>query len=149
MWVEAKIAGVCVGEDKRLEFELYDLGSLSLVTYPKGFITDAQLDALITAGTVTKVDATAWAFEFALRPKDTSTGAPLVQKETGDGVAVEGTGADQLVVVTLEDDDTAAADGSSVTVPPGKYRYSLKRTDDGAETIYRRGDFQLAEATLR
>jgi hypothetical protein len=151
MWIERPIAGICVGEDKRLEFELYDLGPVSLDDYPTGYLTPDELDALIATGEVTPVNVTGWTFTFILRKGDKSVDPALLTK----AATIEGTyNADpavntQIVVVALADTDTAAADGTSVTLAPKVYRYSLKRTDSGAETIYARGDFDLQEATAR
>lgn len=155
MWVERPIAGICVGEDKRIEFALYDLGAVSLDTYPSGVLVPSELDALITAGTVAPVDVTGWNFTFIIRKGDKTADPALLTKTTSAGIAIEGTydanpaTNTQIVVVTLADTDTAAADGSSVTLAPKTYRYSLKRTDAGAETVYARGDFVLEEATAR
>ena len=136
-----------VGEDKDFQFEIFDQAGLSV----------EDLEAAITAGTATMEDVSSWDFAFLVRLKDKTTGDPLIDKNSGSPVEIEVTGTynsargtnTQRVVVHLFDTDTASADGSSVTLAPKTYRYSLKRTDDGAETILAWGDFELLEATAR
>lgn len=136
-----------IGEDKALTFEIFDQAGL----------TDDELEAAIEAGTATMQDVSGWAFEFLVRLKDTTTGAALINKDSGSPTEIEVTGTynatratnTQRVVVHLFDTDTAAADGSAVLLAPKTYRYSLKRTDAGAETILAYGDFELMQATAR
>lgn len=153
MWVERDIVGICVGEDKSLDFELFDLSGVDQTA--AGFLTPAELTVAITAGTAVPVDVSGFSFAWLLRTGDKATGDPLLEKSTAAGISIVGTyDADpavntQCVRVQLEDTDTAAADGSAVVIEPGGYRYSLKRMDAGAETIYARGKFKLSEATAR
>ena len=136
-----------VGEDKDLEFEIFDQAGR----------TDEELEEAITAGTATMQDVTGWGFQFLVRLKDRTTGDPLIDKSDGSPVEIDIDGTfnatratnTQRVVVHMFDTDTAAADGSSVTLAPKTYRYSLKRTDTGSETILAWGDFELLEATAR
>jgi hypothetical protein len=154
MWVERDIAGICVGEDKFLDFELYDLANVDQTD--DGFLTPAELEAAITAGTAVPLDVTGFAFEWLVRTSNDATGDPLISKTTGTGsISTVGSYSatpasnTQRVRVQLEDTDTAAADGSSLVIEPGTYRYSLKRTDAGSETIFGRGKLKLSEAPSR
>lgn len=153
MWVERNIAGVCVGEDKSLDFEIYDLTNVPQTD--AGFLTPEELETAIAAATAVLLDVSGFTFEWILRTSDKATGDPLLEKTSGAGISIVGTyHADpdvntQRVRVQLDDTDTATADGSSVTLAAGNYRYALKRTDAGSETIYARGKFKLSEATAR
>lgn len=136
-----------VGEDKDLEFEIFDQAGR----------TDEELEEAITAGSATMQDVTSWDFEFLVRLKDKTTGAALIDKNSGSPVEIEVTGTynatratnTQRVVVHMFDTDTASEDGSSVTLAPKTYRYSLKRSDTGSNTVLAWGDFELLEATAR
>ena len=136
-----------VGEDKNLTFEIFDQAGQ----------TEDELEAAITAGTATMQDVAGWTFEFLVRLKDKTVGTPLIDKSSGSPTEISVTGTynatratnTQRVVVSLFDTDTAASDGSSVVLAPKTYRYSLKRTDAGGETILTYGDFELLQATAR
>lgn len=146
MALERAIA-VFVGEDKDFSFEIFDQAGQ----------TEAELEAAIEAGTATMQNVAAWDFVFLVRLGDKTTGAALIDKESASSVEIEVTGTynatrannTQRVVVHLFDTDTAAADGSSILLAPKTYRYSLKRTDAGAETVLAYGDFELSEVTAR
>jgi hypothetical protein len=120
---------VFIGEDKQLSFTVLDSANVP-------------------------IDITGWALAFIMRRKDTSTGDPVLSKATGSGISITGTyDADpavntQRAVVALADTDTAQNDGT-IVISPAKYRYSLKRTDAGSETILAFGNFVLREATAR
>jgi hypothetical protein len=137
-----------VGEDKGYTFEIFDQEGMS----------DVAFQAYLDAGNTPRMqDVALWGFEFAVRKGDKTTGTPLILKSSGSPLEISVTGVydvdrllnTQRVLVMIEDTDTAAADGSAVLLAPKTYRYSLKRTDDGAETILTVGDFELLEATLR
>lgn len=134
-----------VGEDKQIEIEVFDQAGL----------TTEALEAAILTGTATMQDVATWTFTFFVRKGDKTTGVPLLSKTSAAGISVTGVynaarGTNtQRVVVAIEDTDTASADGSSVVLSPKTYRYSLKRADDGSETVIVLGNFELAEATTR
>jgi hypothetical protein len=93
-----------------------------------------------------------WAMTWVLRTSDKAVDPAILTKSTGgSGITVTGTYSGTLashtqrVLVTLLDTDTDAASG----VKPKTYRYSLKRTDDGFETILAYGDFVIRKVTAR
>ena len=114
---------------------------------------DATLDT-IDAGTATMVDVSGWAMTFIVRTSDTTLNAALITKTTGSGITIAGSFNatasvnTQRVVVSIEDTDIPAYDGST-GLRPKTYRYSLKRTDAGSEKILAFGNFVLSEATAR
>ena len=124
-----KTDDVFIGEDKTLSFTVLDADGVP-------------------------IDIAGWAMAFIVRRKDTATGDPVLSKATGSGISITGTYNvapnvnTQRAVVALADTDTAGNDGT-VLVAPYKYRYSLKRTDAGSETILAFGNFVLREATAR
>ena len=124
---------VFLGEDKILEFAIY-------------------ADHAMT----TPVDVSGWDLIWVLRKKDGSADPALIEKETGDGITVVGAfdsdpaANTQRVRVTLLDTDTYDPEASpAVELRKGKYRHSLKRLDDGSETILVFGSFQFLQATSR
>ncbi len=127
-----KDSNIFIGEDKQIRFPVYD--------------DDAD--------PVVPLDVSGFSMIWVLRKSDTASDPALLSKTTGSGITITGTfNADPLintqrVVVALADTDTAGNDGS-VLIPPKKYRYSLKRTDAGSETILAFGNFVLREATAR
>jgi hypothetical protein len=147
MAIESNISGetlrVFVGEDKTLRYTIY---------------TATATAETIADGTAECVDVGAWAVDWVLRKSDKAIDPALILKSSADSpasIAITGTfNADpaintQRIEVFLLDTDTAAQDGSDVVLPPKTYRYSLKRKDEGAETILAFGDFELLEATAR
>lgn len=140
---------VFLGEDKEIHFG---------PVYASSGLTDAQLAVLIAAGTATPVDASTWDLIWVLRRKDKTADPALIEKATGSpvGITVEGTfNASQAlntqdVVVALVDTDSYDPTSSpAVALRAGKYRHSLKRTEDGSETILAFGDFRFLQATAR
>ncbi len=129
-----KTANIFVGEDKQVKFPVYD---------------DDSSEAVKPA-----LDVSGFAMTWILRKSDTAADALLTKATGGQGITVTGTfDADpsvntQRVVVALADTDTADNTGA-VLIKPGKYRYSLKRTDADSETILAFGNFVLREATAR
>lgn len=126
-----KDSNIFIGEDKQIQFAVYD---------------DDNDEVPLDVSTFTM----AW----VLRKADVSADPAVLEKTSGAGISVTGTfDADpttntQRVVVALDDTDTADDDGT-VLIRPAKYRYSLKRTDAGNETILAFGNFVLREATAR
>lgn len=82
----------------------------------------------------------AFAMTFLVRPSDSSGTTTLTKSVTVTGTynANRNTNT-QRAVVTLTDTD--------MSITAGTYRYSLKRTDDGSETIIAWGDFIVEQAT--
>lgn len=125
---------IFIGEDKEIPMTVWD---------------DSDPDAPVP------IDVSTWALEWILRKGDTTIDPALIAKTTGAGITVTGIFSSdplvntQIVVVRLDDTDTASADGTSVVLKPNTYRHSLKRTDDTLETILAFGDFELLEATSR
>lgn len=146
---------VFIGTDLRLEFVLY--GQPSDVTDEE---FQALIDAALAADTVpalTPINVAGKDWIWVLRKTDKAADPALIEKASGgDGITVEGTyNADpevntQLLVVTLEDTDSYDPDASpAVALKAKKYRHSLKRVDDGFETIMAFGNFQFLQATAR
>jgi len=144
MAIESNLSGtgrVFIGTDTTLRYTIYD--------------ADATADT-ITAGTASPVNVSGWTFAWILRAKDTSPGAPLIEKRSDDSpAAITVTGNydsdpvinTQRVEVFLLDTDTAAQDGSAALLKPKVYRYALKRTDEDAETILAFGECELMQVT--
>jgi hypothetical protein len=137
---------VYLGEDKRLNFG---------AVYNQGELTDEQLEAAIADETATPIDVSGWDLIWVLRTTDKNATA-LIEKTSADGITIEGTfNASQAlntqkVIVTLADTDSYDPDASpAVALRARKYRHSLKRMDDGAETVLASGDFQFLQATAR
>lgn len=101
-----------------------------------------------TDGTVAK-DITGWEITFDVRKQDKSS-TVLLTKSVGSGITISGvfnsTASSNLqrAVLVLADTDLTIAQFSS---DGGTFRYSLKRTDAGAETILAFGDFVVERAT--
>lgn len=97
-----------------------------------------------TTGATAK-DITGWAITFLARKTDDSSAALLTKTLTIAGTFnATATLNAQRATVTLADTDLTAA----VFGPRGgRYRYSVKRTTDGSETILAYGDFIVERAT--
>lgn len=97
---------------------------------------------------VTPKDVTGYAFAWVLRKRDADPDPAILEKTSAAGIAITGTySADpdantQRVEVTIADTDTEDLDA-------GTYRHSLKRTDEGSETILAFGNAVLQRATAR
>ena len=115
--------------DVVLPFQIYDGDGL----------TDAELQALIDAGTAPEKDVTGWELGFTVRKKANSADPPLIYKDTTDGIAIEGTfggSPAQTIEVTIKDTDTyGPEDAPTVLLKEGTYSYALKRLDEDAETV--------------
>ena len=114
-----------IGEDKDLVFTIYQAGS-----------TQAQIDA----GTALKQDITGWTLEWALKGEDRDTAA-LLTKTTTTGIALT-TPSQGVATVSIADTDTTSLN-------PGRYRYALKRTNDGLEAVLAEGEAILKLASIR
>lgn len=96
----------------------------------------------------TPEDVTGWTFDWALRRRNDDADPAVLEKTSVSGISITGTyNADpaqntQRVEVTIADTDTE-------DLPAGPYRHSLKRTDDGSETILSFGNAVLQRATAR
>ena len=134
----SKTDDLFVGDDIALEFEVF---GDDLVVDDEGEYVSG-----------TPVDITGWALAFAVRRSDTSSGSPVLSKATGSGITIVGTydavheDNTQRARVAIADTDTFDGD---VLVTPGTYRYSLKRTDAGAEKTLAYGKFVLRELPVR
>jgi hypothetical protein len=106
-----------------------------------------DIDADATGATAK--DITGWAITFDVRKQDKSS-TVLLTKSVGSGITISGvfnsTASSNLqrAVLVLADTDLTIAQFSS---DGGTFRYSLKRTDAGAETILAFGDFVVERAT--
>lgn len=131
-----------LGDDRILSFTIYEQDDLA----------QDQETQEVTSGVVR--DITGYSLIFIVRTTDTTPTAELITKTTGGGgITISGTyDADpgtntQKVEVDIEDTDTWV--DSSDFLKPGKYRYAMKRTDDGTETTLVYGDFIIFETTTR
>lgn len=113
--------------------------------------------AEIAANTAVPVDVSGWAMSWTLR-RTVDASSALIEKATGgNGIIVSGafnvdpTLNEQQVEVTIEDTDTydASADPPVDVRPSKSYRYALKRTDDGSETVLVFGKFCLLKSAAR
>lgn len=105
------------------------------------------------------INVAAWELIWVLRKTDKAEDPALIVKANTDsppGIAVIGVfNADPLVntqeveVTLLDTDSYDPTVSPAVKLKRAKYRYSLKRMDDGAETILTFGDFQFLQATAR
>lgn len=117
--------GWFAGEDKKIQFPIFE--------------DDDE----------TPKDVTGYAFAWIVRRRDDDADPPVLQKTSDSGsIAIVGTyNADpaqntQRVEVTITDTDTES-------LAAGTYRHSLKRTDDGSETVLAFGNAYLQRATAR
>lgn len=124
---------VFIGEDKRLRFAI----------------------SSDHAGTA-PINVTGWSLGWYLRRSDKESDPALITKTTANGgVTLEGVySADPAVntlrvIVTLVDSDSYDPAASPPIIRPGIYRHSLKRLDDGSETVLTFGGFEFLQATAR
>ena len=110
----------------------------------------AVLDLDLDATGATAKEITGWAITFDVRKLDKSS-TSIVSKTVGSGIAITGvfnsvaaTNTQRAVVTLDADTDLTTAKFSS---DGGTFRYSLKRTDDGSETVLAYGDFVVERAT--
>lgn len=93
----------------------------------------------------TAKDVAGWAVTLDIRPKDTSSAAKLTASLTvvGSFNSVASSNTQRLRWTCADTDLTTAL----FTSDGGTYRYSVKRTDDGLETILQYGDVVIERAT--
>lgn len=124
-----------IGTDNDIAFTIYTNDSLSA-------ISDESTSDLL----------------WVLRRYESEPDPAVIEKSTGSPGGISVTGVfnsdpavnTQRIVVHLDDTDTYDATVSpAVDVPPGSYRYALKRMDAGSETILAFGSFQLLQAAAR
>lgn len=107
----------------------------------------ADLDTDATGATAKNV--TGWAVTFDIRKQDKSSNV-LLTKSVGSGITITGTfnsvlaTSTQVIRIAVADTDVTTA---LFSTDGGTFRYSLKRTDDGAETILAYGDIVVERAT--
>lgn len=101
------------------------------------------VDTIYQADGVALQNVTGWAISFLVKKTATDTDAAAkVTKTTGGfGIALT-TPASGVITITIVDTDTAA-------LPAGEYRYEIKRTDDGSETVLTFGTCYLRQAVHR
>lgn len=86
------------------------------------------------------VDITSYALEWVLRRKRGSPSADIT-KTTGSGITITD-GPNGVCEVAIDDTDT-------LTLSPEQYFHTLRRTDDGLETVLSFGDLFLQQAATR
>jgi hypothetical protein len=104
------------------------------------------IDRAVELGTGTPSDMSGWTVVLDIRKKDTSPAPALISKTGTVSGSYSATPASntQKVTFALSDDDLSA------TVFPkddATYRFSIKRTDTGAEMVLRYGDAVLTRVT--
>jgi hypothetical protein len=118
---------------------------------------EAVLTAAIAAGTAVPENVAGWAVSFVLLKSDKAADAStpqLVLTTTGGAITITGVyNVDpdvntQALRVFVADTDIPLWNGTA-GFKQKTYRYSLKRTDAGSETIIAKGNFDLTEATQR
>ena len=152
-----------IGEDKTLIYPIYD-EEVTSVLFARvlalrqevrdlgpaaSAATQAELVTLEAYLSSHQLDPTGSDFEWVLRKTNKAGDPALILKTTGSPGGIDIVGSPPAVEVSLYDIDTALEDGTGIVLAPKTYRYSLKRMDDGAETIAAEGDFELSEATAR
>jgi hypothetical protein len=137
------VHGLFVGDDRPLELEIFDEGSLD----PGSYATDALFAAAVVAqGTM--VNVASFAMTFTIRKGYGDADPVVVTKTTASGITVTGSfnatraSNTQRVRVAIEDTDTE-------NLKPGSYVYTLKRTDAGNETTLSFGPVVLRQGTVR
>ena len=102
-----------------------------------------------TDGTVAK-EITGWALTFDVRKLDKS-GTVILSKTVGAGITIAGvfnaTASSNLQRATVALDADLDLTVAKFSIDGGTFRYSLKRTDDGSETVLAYGDFVVDRAT--
>lgn len=143
-----------IGTDNVYEFDVWQQTIDASLTREEN---EDALTAAIAAGTAVPEDVSGWAVSFVVLKSDTAADAstPKLTLTTAGGaitiIGVYNPDPDtntQKVRVAVADTDIPLWNGS-VGFKQKTYRYSLKRTDDGSETIIDKGNFDLSEATQR
>jgi hypothetical protein len=92
---------------------------------------------------ITLQNVTGWAISFMVKKSATDADANAkVTKTTAGGGIVLTAPLSGLITITLTDTDTAS-------LPADSYRYEVKRTDDGSETVLTFGRLTLRQAVHR
>lgn len=131
----------------------YDTDNILNYTVYQGDPTAEEIEA----GTAVPQDVSGWTLGWFFRKKTGTADPPLIYKSnTGspaDGIAIIGAYNvspslnTQRVQVTLGERDTYDPLASpAVVIRPGDYNYSLKRLDEGSNTILAWGKFKLIQA---
>ena len=114
-----------IGEDKILRFTIYT----------------SEAETAIQ-------DVSGYALAFDLR-KGVDDSAALITKTTGAGdITITGT-YNSAPGTNTQKVNVAIADTDTASLKAGDYEYSLKRTDDGSETVLVEGTATLLAATLK
>ncbi len=85
-------------------------------------------------------DISGWTLEWVLRERPWGTQA-LITKTTGAGITITNASGG-VCEVAIADDDT-------LSLPPGGYFHTLRRTNAGAETVLAFGDAVLQQPATR
>lgn len=91
------------------------------------------------ADETTPQDVSGWALSFMLKRNSSDVTAKITKTTAGGGGITFTTPASGLVLITVQDTDTAA-------LKAGTYMYEVKRTDDGSETVLTHGTVLLKQA---
>ncbi len=111
-----------------------------LTTYNLFIGEDRTLRFTVVDANDAAVDITGYALEWVMRERPGSDMATLT-KTTGSGITITD-GPNGLCEVAIADANTLALD-------PGTYFHTLRRTDDGSETVLSFGDVILKQAATR
>jgi hypothetical protein len=100
------------------------------------------VDTIYQSDGTTVQNVTGWAISFMVKKNATDADASAkITKTTGAGIVLT-TPLSGLITITLTDTDTAS-------LPADSYRYEVKRTDDGSETVLTFGRLTLRQAVHR
>lgn len=101
---------------------------------------DRSLDFTVLDGDDVAVNITNYALEWVLR-ETPGSGTAAITKTTSDGITITDGPAGECRV--------AIADADTIDLSPGRYFHTLRRTDDGLETVLSFGQAVLQEAATR
>ena len=104
---------------------------------------DHTLRFTVTNSGSTAVDITGWAVEFIMSPLDTTAVASATLNYTTSGGEIA------LTTPTSGVLDVAIADSDTAAITAQRYRYSLRRTDAGLETVLAYGDLFMTPTAAR
>lgn len=142
---------VFLGTDRTWKFKAWDQSALDGTTEAE---LDEALQAAIEAATAVPLDVAGFAFEFVVRTSDKTQDAAVLSKTTGSGITVTGSynvlpaSNTQRIEVAVTDADIQQWDGST-GIRAKVYRYALKRTDDGSEQVYAKGNIEFLPSPAR
>ncbi len=102
---------------------------------------DRSLEFTVVDAAGAAQDISGYALEWVMREAPNSTNAAITKTTGGGGITItDGPGG--VCSVAIEDTDT-------LSLLPGRYFHTLRRTDDGVETVLSFGEAVLQQAATR